>query len=72
MTLALSRSYPDDHAEATRQGIWSVTCEGIYFGAIVYDSVRPEPVWGWSITVQNPSQDLAKTGMARHSRSILE
>lgn len=64
MTLALSRSYPDDRAEATREGFWSVSCVGVYVGSIVYDGTRPEPVWGWSITVQDPSPGLAKIGMA--------
>ncbi|KUL94355.1 hypothetical protein DK26_15215 [Bosea sp. WAO] len=64
MTLTLSRSYPDDHAETTREGFWRVSCEGVYVGSIVYNSVRPEAVWNWSITVQDPSPGLAKTGMA--------
>lgn len=64
MTLTLSRSDPDDHAEATREGFWSISCEGVYAGSIVYDGTRPEPVWGWSITVQDPSPDIAKIGMA--------
>ena len=52
------------HDKATREGFWRVPREGVYVGSIVYDSTRPEPVWGWWITVQDPAPGSARTGMA--------
>jgi hypothetical protein len=64
MSLILSRTYPDDPDEKNREHFWRVTSEGVYVGSIVYNSVRQEPLWSWSITVQDPSPGIAKTGMA--------
>jgi hypothetical protein len=64
MPLLLSRSYPDDLDEDNREHFWSVTSDGVSVGTITYQRARAEPVWSWSITVQDPAPDHGKTGLA--------
>lgn len=64
MSLILSRTYPDDPIQANREHFWRVTSEGVYIGSIVYQSAMPTPMWRWSITVQDPSPGIEKTGDA--------
>lgn len=64
MSLILSRSYPDDPIEANREHFWRVTSEGVYVGSIVYHPWQQVPVWGWTITVQDVSPDIGKSGSA--------